>query len=295
MALDYHPGFFDGGTLRILIRTSKWSIWARRLGSVAVPLVIISVALHRFRLITSDLFLAAAAAAGLVALAAVLVSLVALARLWQTGDRGWSRALSGLVFGTLCLLPFAWYGNLALRYPPVTDIATTDRALLPLVFEPGTAAMPPPKLLTATEMAAVFPNVETRTYPLGQAQTFAVVEGLIAANGWDVRMRREPGAAFEPGQINAQIMTIPGWREEAVLRITGTATTSAVDMRSASLNAIHDFGDNGLRIEAFLSNLDDAVTTLLRDNPNANQPIEEEPEAGEGDGEVEGEAEAPPA
>jgi hypothetical protein len=120
--------------------------------------------------------------------------------------------------------------------------------------------------------------VQTRTYPLGQAQTFIVVQGLIVANGWDVRMLRGPTAAFDPVQINAQIMTIPGWREEAVLRITGTATTSAVDMRSASLNALHDFGDNGLRIEEFLIALDDAVTTLLRDNPNANQPIEAEPE-----------------
>lgn len=269
--------------MRILIRTSKWSIWARRLGSVAVPLVIISVLLHRFRLITSDLFLAAAAAAGIVALAAVFVSMIALARIWQTGDRGWSRALSGLVFGLLCLAPFAWYGSLALRYPPVTDIATTDRGLLPLVFEPGTSAMPPPKLLTTPEIVVVFPNVETRTYPLGQSQTFALVQALVAGNGWDIRMLREPTASFDPAQINAQIMTIPGWREEAVLRITGTATTSVVDMRSASLNALHDFGANGRRIEAFLTALDDAVTTLLRDNPNANQPVEVEPEAVEGE------------
>lgn len=277
--------------MRILIRTSKWSIWARRLGSVAVPLVIISVLLHRFRLITSDLFLVAAAAAGLVALAAVLASLIALARLWQTGDQGWSRALTGLFFGIICLAPFAWYGNLALRYPPVTDIATSDRGLLPLVFEPGTAAMPPPKLLSAAEMAAVFPNVETRTYPLGQTQTFALVQALVAENGWDVRMLREPTASFDPTQINAQIMTIPGWREEAVVRVTGTATTSTVDMRSASLNAIHDFGANGRRIESFLAALDDAVTTLLRDNPNANQPVEAEPE----DSDVEADAEAAPA
>ena len=50
-------------------------------------------------------------------------------------------------------------------------------------------------------------------------------------------------------------------------------------MRSASLNAQHDFGSNGTRIEEFLTALDEAVTTLLRDNPNANQPIEAEPEA----------------
>ncbi|MNY60664.1 hypothetical protein D3C86_1972470 [compost metagenome] len=74
-------------------------------------------------------------------------------------------------------------------------------------------------------------------------------------------------------------MTLPGWREEVVIRVTGSLTTSTVDMRSASLNALHDFGSNGSRIEDFLAALDDAVTTLLRDNPNANQPLEAEPEA----------------
>ena len=265
--------------MRILIRTSKWAVLARRLGSVAVPLVIISVLLHRFRLITSDLFLVAALAAGLVALLAVLTALIALARLWQTGDQGWGRALAGLLFGALSLLPYAWYGNLMLRYPAVTDIATAERGAMPLVFEPGTQAMPAPKMLSSEAMARTFPNVETRTYPLGLAPTFALVQQLVAANGWDIRLLREPTAGFNAGQLNAQIVTLPGWREEVVLRVTGGLDASRVDMRSASLNALHDFGSNGMRIEDFLASLDDAVTTLLRDNPNANQPIEAEPEA----------------
>lgn len=274
--------------MRILIRTSKWAIWARRLGSVAIPLVIIAVVLHRFRLITSDLFLVAALAAGIVALLAVLVSLIALARLWQTGDQGWGKALAGLAFGLICLVPYCWYGALALRYPAVTDIATTDRGLMPLMLEPGTAAMPPPKMLTRAEMAAVFPNVETRTYPLGLAQTFVLVHRLVDENGWDVRLMRDPAMGAQVGQINAQTMNLVGWREEVVIRVTGDVAASAVDMRSASLNALHDFGSNGKRIEDFLAALDDAVTTLLRDNPNANQPVE-------ADDNPEAEVAAPPA
>jgi len=248
---------------------------ARRLGSVAVPLVVISVLLHHLRLITSDLFLVAAIAAGIVALLAVVVSVIALVRLWQSGDQGWGRALIGLFFGTVSLLPYAWYGNLALTYPAVTDIATTDRGLMPLVFDPGMQAMPPPRLLSTEEMARTFPNVETRTYPLGALPTFGVVEALVAERGWAVRLVQPPGTDIAPGRLNARIVTLPGWREEAVIRVSGGATESVVDMRSASLNALHDFGSNGNRIEEFLAALDDAVTTLLRDNPNANQPIED--------------------
>lgn len=236
-----------------------------------MPLVVIAILLHRFRLITSDLFLAAALVAGIVAALAVLSGMVALARLWRSGDQGWSKALMGLFLGGLCLLPYGWYGSLALRYPPVTDIWTGDRGSMPLMFEPGTAAMPPPRVLSAAELARVFPNVETRTYPLGLVPTFGLVQAAVANNGWDIRLLEEPG---ETGRINAQVMTLVGWREEVVIRVSGTLESSTVDMRSASLHAPHDFGANGLRIEAFLAALDDAVTTTLRDNPGANQPVE---------------------
>lgn len=271
--------------MRILIRTSKWAIWARRLGSVAVPLVVISVLLHRFRLIGSDLFLAAAALAGSVALAAVLASLVALVRLWRSGDQGWSKALLGLALGLLCLLPFAFYGALALRYPPVTDIATADRSLLPLVFEPGTAQMPPPKMLTAAQEAALFPNTVTRSYPLNQEQTFELVRQQVEGNGWEIKAERAP-SLDAPGQINAGIVTLAGWREEAVIRVTGDDGNAIVDMRSVSLNAPHDFGSNGQRLESFLTTLDDTITTLLIENPDINLPAPIEPE---------GEVQTPPA
>ena len=231
--------------------------------------------LHRMRLITGDVFAVAAVMAGIVALLAVISAVVALWRLWQSGDQGWSHAFAGLFLGLVCLVPFVWYGNLLRLYPQATDIATTDRALLPLIFEPGTQVMPAPRLLSLQTLAQTFPNVATRTYPLGVVPTFAVVEALVRENGWDIRMLRAPG---ESGQINAQVMTIPGWREEAVIRVSGSLDESTVDMRSASLHATHDFGSNGLRIEAFLVALDDAVTTLLRDNPDANLPIEVEPE-----------------
>ena len=242
-----------------------------------MPLVVIPVVLHRFRLIGGELFIAAAALAGAVAAVAIVTSLIALVRLWQTGDQGWSKALLGLALGLICVLPFAYYGALATQFPPVTDIATTDRALLPLIFEPGTAAMPPPKMLAAADQDAIFPNVVTRSYPLNQTQTYDLVRAQIEDAGWEIRFERAP--AFDsPGQINAQIVTLPGWREEAVVRVTGDNANATVDMRSVSLNAPHDFGSNGNRIEDFLTALDDEVTTLLVENPDINNPAPTEAE-----------------
>jgi hypothetical protein len=267
--------------LRILIRTSKWATWARRLGSLALPLTIIPPLLHRERFITSDVFMIVVLVAALVALLALLVSLVALARLWHTGDRGWDRALSGLVLSLLCLAPFAWFGMLALRLPPATDIATISRSEMPLVFDPDTASMPAPRLLTPAQLETDYPNVKTRVYPLDALQTYGIVLRMIEARGWTVRLARLPADGMGVGRINAQVTTLPGWREEVVLRIAGTNEGASVDMRSASLNAEHDFGSNGTRIESFLVDLDNEITVLLRDNPNAGQPVDTELEAEE--------------
>lgn len=264
--------------MRILIRTSKSAIWARRIASIAVPLVAIPIFLHRQRLLTSDVFVQVGAVAGAVTLMSLLVSLIALARLWQTGDQGWGRALSALLLGLLGLVPFAYVAVQALRYPPVTDIATTARSSLPLPFDPEMTRMPTPRMLDATQLEQLFPNVKTRLYPLNLAQTFQIVARLAGQHGWDVQRQLEPGAGLDPGLLDAQVTTLLGWREAVALRVAGDAQSAMVDMRSASVNAEHDLGSNGRRIEDFLAELDDAVTNLLRDNPNANQPAEPESE-----------------
>jgi len=269
--------------LRIRIRTSKWAIWAQRLGSVAVPLLVLPILMHRQLYIDSNLFLVLIILAGIVAALTALVALAALVRLWFSGDQGWGRALGGLVLGLICLTPFAIYGAQAWRYPAVTDIATASRADLPLIFEPDTAIMPPARLLPANEQRRIFPNAETRGYPLDVMQLFALVERLVQAEGWDMRRRIEPRNVLGEGRINARVMTLPGWQDEVVLAVRPTAQGGQVDMRSASIGAPIDFGSNGTRISAFLSALDNEVTVLLRDNPTLNEPLPAEEAAPEVD------------
>src|SRR6218665_2474858 len=110
--------------MRILIRTSKWAIWARRFGSVGVPLAAIPIFLHRERFISSADFHVIELIAMGVALLALLLALGAFARLWVTGDQGWARATTGLFFALICLAPLGFVASLALRYPAVPDVST---------------------------------------------------------------------------------------------------------------------------------------------------------------------------
>ena len=246
-----------------------------------MPLLVLPVLMHREGFVDPRIFLVLILFTGGVAGLAVLVSLGALVRLWFSGDQGWGRALMGLVLGLACLAPFTYYGALALRYPAVTDIATAPRGELPLIFEPDTAAMPSPLVLAPSEQEDVFPNAMTRVYPLDVVQLFALVERLVSANGWDVRRRIEPLNSLGEGRINARIVTLPGWQEEAVLAVRPTAEGGRVDMRSASVGAPLDFGSNGNRISDFLVALDGEVTAFLRDNPSINAPAPAEEAAPE--------------
>ncbi len=252
--------------MRILIRTSKWAIWARRLGSLALPMTIIPVLLHREQMISSADFAVVEAVAAAISVFAVLLALGAFARLWMTGDRGWGRAVSGLLFGLVCLVPFAWLGYQALRYPAVNEVTTDIAAPLELS---AAVRVAPTGAAMRDRIAEVFPNARTRSYPVDATEMFAIVEDLVDSRGWDVRVRRAPPTALDVGTINAVAMTLLGWRDEVVIRVTGTAQGSTIDMRSVPLAQFHDFGENGRRIEEFLLALDEKITLTLRNAPQA--------------------------
>lgn len=265
---------FPAAAMRILIRTSKWAIWARRLGSLALPVTIVPVFLHREQMIASgDFVVTEAVAAGLAALA-VFLALGAFARLWVTGDRGWGRAASGLLFGIACLLPFAWLGYQAVRYPMANEV-TTDIAE-PLALTSGVSVAPTSAALR-DRIAEAFPNARTRSYPVDATDMFTIVDNLVSERGWDVRIQRAPPTALDTGQINAIAMTLFGWRDEVAIRVAGTAQGSTIDMRSVPLGGFHDFGENGRRIEEFLLALDQKITLTLRDAPQAPAAGETEP------------------
>ena len=204
--------------MRILIRTSKWAIWARRFGSLALPLAIVPVFLHRERLITSADFAIIETIAMATAGLALLLAIGAFVRLWITGDQGWGKATMGLLFALLCLLPLGFVGYLVARYPAVADVSSD--ALRP----PGIVSQVPPSGLPQADRAAIeaaFPNARNRSYPVEAANMFEVVQGLVAARGWEPRAQREPQTPLAEGQINAVSMTLLGWRDEVSIRIQG--------------------------------------------------------------------------
>ena len=261
--------------MRILIRTSKWAIWARRLGSLALPLVVIPVFLHRERLISSSDFHVVEVVGMAVAALALVLALGAFGRLWVTGDQGWGKAVMGLLFALICLAPLGVLGWQYVTYPDVSDV-TSDFSRPPGIVSPVETRPP-----TAEERAAVeaaFPNARNRSYPIEAGQMYALIVALVDGRGWEPRARREPQTPLAEGQVNSVVTTLLGWRDEVAIRIQGDPQGSTIAMRSVALHDGPDFGGNGRRIEEFLTALDERVTQSLRDIPVAPTA---EPEAEE--------------
>ncbi|GHA30113.1 hypothetical protein GCM10007989_27240 [Devosia pacifica] len=256
--------------MRILIRTSRSAIWSRRLASLALPLLIIPIILHRSDLIETTTFHTTEILGFLVALSALLLSLLALARLWHTGDQGWGRAVPALLISLICLAPFAWVATQALATPETNDVATANRAFLPLAPQASAVSRNP---LSDELREAAFPNATRRDYPLNAQQIYDLLIALIDEQGWDLIIERRPGTADGTGQINARATHLLGWQDQIVLAIRGLPEGARVDMRSASVDRAQDLGANGQRIEQFLGTVDTAVTSLIRDNPNITQPV----------------------
>ncbi|MDR3475281.1 MAG: DUF1499 domain-containing protein [Devosia sp.] len=250
--------------MRILLRTSNWAIWARRLGSFALPLTIIPVLMHRAHAVSTETFAIIEAVAVLVALAALVASIGAFSRIWVTGDLGWGRAMTGLVFSLLCLLPLGLLTGEYVLYPMVDEVST-ERANPPPLL--SGAPFTPLSEATQQRIATAFPNVKNRSYPLPAGQIFTLVDKLAVERGWDVRRRRQPTAAGDDGQLNAIATTLLGLRDEVSIRVAQTTDGSLVAMRAASVGPFYEPGSQGARIEEFLGALDGRVTLLMKDEP----------------------------
>lgn len=261
--------------MRILIRTSKWAIWSRRFGSLAIPVLVLPVYLHREQIISSDDFHRIEAVALALALMGLMLGFGAFIRIWQSGDRGWGKATLGVLSSLLCLAPVGIAAYAAQVFPPVNEVSTDwiDPPAL-IVAQPG----PPPDAALYEKVATAFPNARTRSYLVDGQVLFELARAEVADQGWTIKAEQRPTGPDGTGTINALAVTLLGWRDEVAIRVSGDTEGASIAMRSASLSGPHDLGANGLRIEGFMLRLDKAVTARARANP-AIDPDETAPVA----------------
>ncbi|MDN2566842.1 DUF1499 domain-containing protein [Aquibium sp. A9E412] len=244
---------------------------------------------HRFGLVETVPFFWLLGLVAALAVAALLCAWAAYTQVWEEGARGAGAATLGVLAALLALAP---YGLSAYRFavhPALHDIATDldDPPALALAAElrrvPPMNPVVPVDDAAAALQQAQYPQVVGRRYEQTAARVLEAVDGLIADRGWRLLGPRigpvappsaapdEPGAAapaepaLPPGGVTRQALAhsfFLGFPADVAVRVSGDAEGAAVDMRSASRYARHDLGDNALRIERFLAELDARVQAL---------------------------------
>ncbi|WP_417580213.1 DUF1499 domain-containing protein [Pelagibacterium sp.] len=247
--------------MRILVRTSKLAIWARRLALFAGALIVISMGLHFFGQITPDVFGISLIIGTVCAALALLTGITAYIGLWFSGDRGWGPATLGFGLGLVCLVPAGVAFALSEIYPSTADVTTA-------LFDPPqlVEARPIETDIDPETILANFPNLITRIYQIPPEMLFTLGQSLARSNGWEI-IASTPPTQTSVGQLNAIRYSLLGFENEIAFRVSPNPIGALIDLRAASLNQVyHDLGDNGRAIEDFLLALDDRVSTYIRNN-----------------------------
>ncbi len=244
--------------MRIIIRTSKLASYSRRLASIALPIFVFSVLLHRSNSIISETFNLLISIGFIFAFLGLVLGIAGLIQLWFSGDKGWNRAITGISIGIICLSPLV-YGTIeAQKYPNISDISTNPNLNIELISD--IKENKKPQKITQAELREIFPNLIARNYQIEANDLYEITLEQAKRKGWQIIKKQPINEINKKAQINAIKMSLFGWRDEIAILILKNENNSFIAMRSASILATNDLGKNGKRIETFLVDLDEAVT-----------------------------------
>lgn len=174
--------------------------------------------------------------------------------------RGFILAFIGLCLGIAVFwLPYSQQQT-ARRVPAIHDI-TTDT-----VNPPGFQAVVPlrpegsnrldyggPDL--AGKQRRAYPDIRPAVFDAPPEPVFSAALGVAREMGWHIVHSKA-----DEGRIEAVATTFWfGFKDDVVVRVTGTPEGSRVDVRSVSRVGVSDVGKNAARIRAFLEALSERV------------------------------------
>jgi hypothetical protein len=232
---------------------SRAAYVSKALGIVAALSFGVVTLMHKSGALETSQFLAAIGASSLVAIASILTAIIGFRGLWREGMEGGHRSMTGLLLSLAVLSPLAFAGYKSAMLPQLNDISTD------LPDPPLFAGETAPKLNSDLQTKA-YAQVTGRRYELPAELIAAVIEELVASEGWRVLNRSGDLAGTREFQVEAEVTTLLfGFKDYVVIRVTDELRSAFVDMRSKSGYGEADLGANAARIINFLNALDEKV------------------------------------
>lgn len=254
------------------VHRSRLAAVSHRLGRLALPVLVVGALAHRAQIVTTPQLFGVLGLGFLLAGAAVLLGALAMALLWARGGLGWGRAVRGIGFGLVALLPVALGLVDFVRYPLVADVST-DRETPPPIVTPdgerGTRAYAPGD-------PEAYPGLVTRRFRVTPAELHAAARSAAEAADWTITGELPPGMPDEPTRFQAVATSLLfAFRDDIAVRILPDPVGARLDIRSASRYGRHDLGANARRIRRFFEDLDAVLVATF----GAVEAVEDDEEA----------------
>jgi uncharacterized protein (DUF1499 family) len=192
------------------------------------------------------------------ALIAVGLGFASLLAIWRDGNLGASKALSGVLLGTLMLAVPLWSLPDLLALPRIHEVTTDPERppafqKLALVrngdgFNPATYQKG-----EATLQMKAYPDIKPLPVNRPTADAYSAVRDAVKNLDWHVVTEQPPGDG-RSGMIEAVDRSfIFGFTDDVVIRVSGAGRDAKVDVRSSARHGRHDLGRNAERVRELFS------------------------------------------
>ena len=244
---------------------ARSALWSRNIALFALVVALIGILLSHKGL---DARASLSIEGGALALAglAVLLALMAMAIVWQTGYRGVGFALEGLVLAAL-LFAYPAYLAQAHRVPTLQDATTnsadTPRFLDTFVTRTARHGYRPPDTPSPADAALqdkLFPDLQTLDLDADAGDVEKALRKLIKRRKWTIVDEAKP-ENFATGHIDMVVKPgLMGFPADVTVRIRGVGVRTRVDIRSTSRSPWQEQpGANADRVQALSDDLEAAI------------------------------------
>ena len=205
---------------------SRAANWARFLGALGVPVLVIAALGSRVGVVPAEMLLPVLIAGFALAIVAIGLGLLALVDIWNSGAEGAGAALAGIVYASPVLLLLGGVAAAALIYPRLTDV-TTDAADPPALHQSAEAEAEPPEPDRFALQGEAYPDVTPRLYALPIADVYSTARALVEERGWTITGETPPPSlpVAEPA-VPAAGAAVQGPEVDAALSAKATMTQS---------------------------------------------------------------------
>ncbi len=245
-------------TLQLPSRYSRSALRSRRIGAIAIPFLVVSVACHYFDLFSTEVLLVLFVIGFFMGAAAIVLAAMAVVDLWNNGGKGFDNSFLGAVYGAIVLTPL-FIATLGLYlFPPLNDVSTDMSE--------------PPALVAGNSIddeigqdkqfmqKASYPDIVPRRFRLPPPELHNAVSSVASGMGWKVIYELPAEFPDESSYLLMEArMPYFSLKDDVAIRIRPDMVGALLDIRSASRFGSHDFGTNARRIRGFLSGLDRAL------------------------------------